>query len=60
MKVTWIRPSGSEIVTNDDPATLELAVSLGWKHKPEEVEKPKKVAKKVAKKKTAKKVAKKK
>lgn len=54
MKVTWIRPSGSEIETNDDPATLAQAVSLGWKHKPEVIEKPK-----VAKKKVAKKAAKK-
>lgn len=36
----WIRPSGSEIETNDEPLTVEHCKSLGWK----EAKKPKKKA----------------
>jgi len=28
--ITWIKPSGVEIVTNDLAANIELAKSLGW------------------------------
>ncbi len=28
--IIWMRPSGSEIETNDLPATVEYAKSLGW------------------------------
>lgn len=31
--ITWTRPSGSEIVTNDDPVTVQKALDLGWKKK---------------------------
>ena len=43
----WIRPSGSEIETNDLEATIEHCKSLGWKEKKEEV---KKATKKTSKK----------
>lgn len=46
-KITWIRPSGSEITTNGLPATIERAAQLGWK--------PKEDAKKAEKKADAKK-----
>lgn len=29
--ITWEKPSGREIVTNDHPANIEHAESLGWK-----------------------------
>ena len=29
----WIKPSGTEVETNDLPATIEAAKSLGWKPK---------------------------
>lgn len=38
--ITWIKPSGVELETNDFPATIAAAESLGWKRKGEE-EKPK-------------------
>ena len=31
MKITWERPSGTTIVTNDHPETLAYAKRLGWK-----------------------------
>jgi len=31
--VTWIRPSGSKIEINNDPANIKAAVELGWKPK---------------------------
>lgn len=34
-KITWIRPSGSEITTNGSPETIKLAAELGWKPKGE-------------------------
>ena len=36
----WIKPSGLEIETNDRDATLEAAVCLGWKLKPETTSEP--------------------
>jgi len=46
-KIKWIRPSGSEIETNDLEATVDHCVRLGWK--------PAKTSKKkVSKKKAAK------
>jgi len=36
----WIRPSGSIIETNDNKATIEHCVQLGWKHQEENI-KPK-------------------
>ena len=38
--IKWIRPSGSEIVTNDLKRTIETAEDFGWKRKDAEV-KPK-------------------
>lgn len=29
-KITWVRPSGSEITTNGLPATIARAAELGW------------------------------
>lgn len=29
----WIKPNGIEIETDDSPATIEYAKSLGWKEK---------------------------
>lgn len=37
-KITWIRPSGSEITTNGLPETIKYAASLGWKPKGDESE----------------------
>jgi len=36
--ITWIRPSGRELVTNDSVETIEYAEGLGWERadKPEE------------------------
>lgn len=34
-KITWIKPSGIEVVSNDLPATIAAAQSLGWKQKEE-------------------------
>jgi len=31
--ITWVRPSGNEITTNEDKATIEYAESLKWKRK---------------------------
>lgn len=28
--ITWMRPSGTPITTNDNPATIEYAESLKW------------------------------
>jgi hypothetical protein len=39
-KVYWIKPSGVEVVTNDEKGNIEAAVNLGWKLK-SEVEKEK-------------------
>jgi len=47
-KIKWTRPSGTEIETNDDKATIDYCISLGWK--PAESEK-KPVKKKVRRKK---------
>lgn len=33
--ITWIKPSGGEIETNDRPATIAYAESLNWKRKGE-------------------------
>lgn len=32
----WVRPSGTEIETNDLPATIEACEAMGWKIKGEE------------------------
>jgi len=56
----WIRPSGSEIETNDEKGTIEYCKSLGWKEKgaKEETKKEvKKESKLVSKKKSSKKKA---
>ena len=45
----WIRPSGSEIETNDRKETIEYCKSLGWKEKGAKIE-VKKEAKKPTKK----------
>lgn len=29
-KLTWVRPSGTEITTNDSEATIAAAAKLGW------------------------------
>ena len=29
-KCTWNRPSGTQITTNDEQATIDHCVSLGW------------------------------
>ena len=44
--IKWIKPSGSEIVTNDNKHTVEAAQNLGWKRVEErkKVEAPKKEA----------------
>jgi len=34
-KITWVRPSGSEITTNGLEATIKRAAELGWKPKDE-------------------------
>jgi len=30
MKIKWMRPSGREIETNDEEATIEYCESMGW------------------------------
>lgn len=41
-RITWVRPSGTEIITNGLPATIEHAALMGWK--PKVVAKPEPVA----------------
>lgn len=31
--ITWIRPSGTEIETNESDATVDYAIGAGWKLK---------------------------
>lgn len=31
--IKWVKPNGTEIETNDEPFTIEMAHSLGWKPK---------------------------
>ena len=31
--IVWVRPSGSEITTNDRKETIEAAAKQGWKNK---------------------------
>jgi hypothetical protein len=31
--ITWVKPNGNEIKTNDEKATIVYAESLGWKRK---------------------------
>jgi len=38
--ITWMRPSGTPITTNDKKETIAFAESLGWKR---EGDKPKRV-----------------
>lgn len=33
--ITWVRPSGSEITTNGDKATIAHAAAMGWNPKGE-------------------------
>ncbi len=35
--ITWTRPSGTDIETNESKATIEHAESLGWQRKEEVV-----------------------
>lgn len=35
-KITWVKPSGIEVVTNDLPANIEAAEKAGWKRKEEQ------------------------
>ena len=28
--IVWVRPSGAEITTNEEPATREHALTVGW------------------------------
>lgn len=37
--IKWIRPSGSEIETNDFKGTIEGCLAMGWKRVDEEPEK---------------------
>jgi hypothetical protein len=39
--IKWIRPSGTEIETNESEASIEVAKALGWK-RADKAEKPKK------------------
>jgi hypothetical protein len=40
--ITWIKPNGTEIVTNDLAANIDLAKRLGWEVKKDKEEsKPK-------------------
>jgi hypothetical protein len=32
-KITWVRPSGTEITTNGSAETIALAAANGWKPK---------------------------
>ena len=32
-KIVWVRPSGTEITTNDRDETIKVAAELGWKPK---------------------------
>jgi len=48
-KITWIRPSGSEITTNGSPETIQYAAELGWKPKGEATPEPKPTPPKKAK-----------
>ena len=36
--LVWVRPSGSEITTNDRDETIKAAAQLGWKPKEEKAE----------------------
>jgi len=53
-KITWVRPSGSEITTNGSVETIAAATGMGWKPKvdaaPEPAPKPKLQANRYAKK----------
>lgn len=40
--ITWVRPSGREITTVHNPATIEYAKSLGWKRQNAKQSKPNK------------------
>ena len=40
--VIWVRPSKSEITTNDLEETLKACVNMGWVRKVEKKEKPSK------------------
>lgn len=42
-KITWERPSGSKIETNDLKATIAACEKLGWKRKNKRGPKPKAV-----------------
>ena len=53
MLIEWIKPSGTEVTTNDRKDTIEYCKSLGWKEKSAKIEVKKEAQK--AKKKTSKK-----
>lgn len=53
-KITWVRPSGTEITTNGDRATVQYAAELGWKPKGEEAPPAKATASKAEKTKASK------
>ncbi len=40
MMITWIKPNGAEIVTNDHGGNISIAESNGWKRKGAGEEKP--------------------
>jgi len=48
----WIRPSGTEIETNDRKETIKHCKSLGWKEKSVKIEKKEEVKKVVKKQKS--------
>lgn len=43
--ITWIKPNGNEVETNDLKASVEAAKAHGWKEKKKEVKKEDKKAK---------------
>ena len=55
-KIKWIRPSGSEIETNDSKDVIDYCVSLGWKPAKKKATK-KKVTKRATKQRTVRKTS---
>jgi len=39
-RITWVRPSGTEITTNGLPETIKAAAEMGWKPKGEDAPEP--------------------
>lgn len=54
-KIKWVRPSGSEIETNDSKDVIDYCVSLGWK--PAKKATKKKVTKRATSKRTVRKTS---